>query len=156
LTQRSLLDDENLSARKPRGHPVDEVCNSGGTVGVDTQMFGPPTPRRDPSGRNTVYGRARGPALVATPHVPLLNQWRIGAQSISECGLEGGILELGVGCFKQVDKRDFIATFDDPCHVYRRHCAMLSGRLLIAMQVRRAAAEADGADRRSFRADAAS
>src|SRR5262249_10628583 len=76
---------------KPYGHPVDEVGGSGGTVGVDTQMFGPPASGRDPSGRHTVYGRAGGPALVATPHVPLVNQGRIGAQRISECGLEGGI-----------------------------------------------------------------
>ena len=44
FTQRSLLDDENLSARKPCGHPVDEVGDIGGTVGVDAQMFGPLTP----------------------------------------------------------------------------------------------------------------
>jgi hypothetical protein len=43
LTQRSLFDDENLSARKPCGHPVDEVGDSGGTVGVDSKMFGPLT-----------------------------------------------------------------------------------------------------------------
>jgi hypothetical protein len=43
----------------------------------------------------------------------------------ASAGFEGGILELRAGCSKQIDKRDFIATFDDPCYLSRRHNAWL-------------------------------